>query len=268
MFDYYSNPHELMTNSQKTIDIFLLIFKTIKRSNRIMFKTLYPDFPFECKLTKWCEDEILEDQSYDIISGFTNGQIVGCQGDIFFKAAFPFPVYRSMTEYSMEYHYVNCIYNEEKCLELLSEYDFIPQLICRKKYTNYIVVFMKIIDGTSLDKLSINNPVWKLAVSQAFEYLIKLYKEKQFVHGDMDPNNIMINNNGDVYIIDFSTGSFDYTKSWTIDLSKFIFRIIDKINMPDELRFRLKNFSLTLDVNDIQVDTYSNAVKKFLSLLE
>lgn len=243
-----------------------------------MLHKIYPDFPINCELTKWCQDIIDScDDAHEIITGFCSGEVVGINRRVFFKASWVLDLFSlnkdGSTLEQKDYTYVDAIYNEEKCLELLNEYSFIPRFITRKKIGKYYFLFMEIINGTSLNYINFNSPQWKMGVHKCFEYLLRLYKEVNFVHGDLDPNNIMIDSDDNVYIIDLSTGSFDYTNSWTEDLLMFINRITDEsrvVGMSNEVRCKISLFyNKLLTISDnLNRDDYKIAIDEFLSIID
>lgn len=98
--------------------------------------------------------------------------------------------------------------NEAKWLENLQKYDFIPKYFGKYKMDDQICLIMEDINGTSLDKASW---VMEKSFDRCFPKLIdnlykvlEIFKKEGIVHKDLCPQNIIINENMNIFkIIDF-----------------------------------------------------------------
>jgi len=230
-----------------------------------MFKKLYPDFPFECTLTKECEERMGQDGFCDIISGYTklDGK------EVAFKAAFPEQIHSVEYPYEFtDYSHVESIYNEEKCLEILDKYNFVPEVFGRKKFGKYVVVYFEKLNATSLNEIH-EQYRWQLSINKTFEHLLDLYEDERFVFGNLCLDDIMIDNNDKVYLRNFCNGKFCEKQYWNQDLISFIRSIAGYESRLDEnKRNKLLAFAfgLTYRKNNF-VDDYKRAVKDFIRIL-
>ncbi|WP_297555730.1 class III lanthionine synthetase LanKC [uncultured Actinomyces sp.] len=112
---------------------------------------------------------------------------------------------------------------ERIALETLDGLAGIPRLLeYRKGFENYFLV-REFVDGDSLTSLIYkNNPLvfgnsqslesyaqWALDICAKTEMLIRGIHSRGIVFGDLHPNNVLVDENGDVSLIDFETSSTD-----------------------------------------------------------
>jgi RIO-like serine/threonine protein kinase len=133
------------------------------------------------------------DRDSSPLTGFCNGDVINSNVNVklFFKAGYDI-LSNDMIE------------SEYYILSKLQDYDFIPHIICIKQIGRYMILFMERINAISLDMISLHDPRYEIGIRGALNILHKLYIERGFLHKDMHPNNIIIDNNK-VYLIDFSS---------------------------------------------------------------
>jgi len=206
------------------------------------------DIPFQHKFTKHYEECKIEGS----ITGYCYepNLCVGHTCPIFFRID----------------NYGGSVENEYEILSKLQEYDFVPKIISLSNIGSHKVLFTECIDGVSLDEIDVNNPRWKKGISGALDILYKLYIEKGFLHEDLCPSNIMIDNNDKIYIIDFEGSSTNTSDTWIFDLMAFVECVsyhvfeLELIALYDELiKLRI--------TRSTDADLYKEYITKFKNIL-
>lgn len=171
--------------------------------------TIVDNIPFYHRLTNHCLKNLLWSDP-GVLSGFCDGKIIDHEGEVFFKLGY-------------DEGTILMIQNEEKILNELSEYYFIPKLLGSNRMGIYYVIFIEKISGVSLDQIkSLDDSRYKLGLIEVSNILGKLYREKKFRHCDIDENNIMVDDNNKVYLIDFSHSTIFQNNTWIKDFCNFI----------------------------------------------
>lgn len=134
-------------------------------------------------------------------------------------------------------HTVKRVKEEYDILCKLQMYDFIPKVSFISEEGRYYFLFMEKIDGISLDKIPKTDERWKTGICSSLDLLYQLYTEKGFIHRDIHPGNIMIDNHNKVYIIDLEychlPGDSYTNATWVLELGLLEMSI--RYNTSDEL---------------------------------
>lgn len=193
------------------------------------------------------------------ITGYCHGSLITCLEEnvdgLFFKAG--------TTVESKER-----INEEYRILEQLQNYDFVPRIKYFKEIGPYHILFLEKIEGISLDSISMADPRWKFGINTTLDMLHKLYREKGFLHLDMNPSNIMIDSNNKIYLLDFECSHLSPNsipdKSWIKDLIIFVNSIdldLDsEIKMDEELRLLDKSKSLDSELYRVKIDVFKELI--------
>lgn len=214
------------------------------------------DIPFKHELTAWSKKDPVWMRYETTITGFCydSGLCAGRSAPIFFRAG-----HNPET--------IEKVKREHKILSELQDYDFVPRIISLREINQYCILFTECIHGVSLDTIPMSDPRWKIGIMGLMEILYTLYIEKSFVHNDLDPNNIMVDNNNKVYIIDFECSSLDKFNPWT----KELMILNQSISTNDDLLFeQIEAFDNELEsINTKSMDPslYKFYMNKFQNML-
>lgn len=197
---------------------------------------------YDCPLLTGCRDVLKSDGTTELI---------------FFKAG-----YNTDT--------IQRVKHEHDILTQLQHYDFIPKILYTQDIGRYHILFLKHINGVSLDHISYNDERWHKGISNALDIMHKLYSECGFVHKDMHPNNIIIDIDGKVHLIDFEFSYLSPNRipdtSWVNDLGIFV-NSLD--NFDQDLIDKLEAFDeeLSLIFGSMDPILYQAKITKFKQIL-
>ena len=165
---------------------------------------------------------------------------------------------------------ISHVRDEYRILSKLQDYDFVPKIAFVKEIDEpqkYFILFTQKINGASLDMIDQSDRRWKIGIIGALDLLYKLYIEAGFIHRDMHPNNIMVDENDKVYIIDFERCKLpgdQHKSNWMSEL--FIFNgSID--TMDDETFEKLEKWEQSFEPY-IKCDEYLGNPDNFLQKIK
>lgn len=131
---------------------------------------------------------------------------------------------------------------DEYCIQLIIDMKrkkICPELYDIIKINNKYAIHMEIINGYTLDKYHyINDSIF----IDIFDKLYYLQENLSFIHGDFKPNNIMLDNNDNIYFIDFGLSSLRYNNNF-IRTYNFV---IDEYELDISLYPNLKAFDVLI----------------------
>jgi len=222
----------------------------------VLFKETFYDFPFDCDILKRFESflpQICSDEFYGVmIVGTCKGSIIDREDKkIFFKAAYDNTSYKLFD-------------NEVMIFKTLEENSFIPKFYGYKEYGRYKIMFMEYIKGNTLEILTPKSDLWNIKIREVLEKLYFLYKKHKFIHNDISMDNILIDDNYNIYIIDFEVSRIN--GYWSDEFNAMIFRLIN----DGDVDTNFTEFEQYLEYNKTNNDPekYLKAINVFMKYFD